>query len=105
MAKRCATGRGGMKQASPAIVRAGAGRNIPILSSSPTTSLPGAIGALARQLPCSALVRTAMNLVIWLLSSAEPSTNSVITADLALTLSQTSSVLLFALQAATINSE
>ena len=102
-ANRCALGRGCLNQASLAIVRAGVGRSIPIHLASPMTSVPGTIGALAGQLPCSALVRAAINLEIWLLSSVEPSTNSVITADLALTLSQASSVSLSILWIAAIN--
>ena len=98
-------GGGDLNQASPAIVRAGVGRSIPIHLSFPMTSVPGAIWCTCRGLPCSALVRVATNLVIWLLSPAEPSTDYMVMADLALTLSQASSVLLSALQAATINSE
>ena len=65
----------------------------------------GLFGALAGQLPCSALVRAAINLTIWSASSFEPSTTSVAVADLALTLSLASSILLSTLWAANINWE
>ena len=47
----------------------------------------GLFGALAGQLPYSALIRVAINLTIWLPNSLELSTTSVAAADLALTMS------------------
>ena len=57
----------------------------------------GLFGELVGQLCCSALVRVAINLLIWLPSSFEPSTTFVAPADLALTLSFASFILLCAL--------
>ena len=65
----------------------------------------GLFGALAGWLLCSALVRGAISLVIWLLSSFELSTTSVVTADLALTLSFASTISLSALWTMTISCE
>ena len=63
----------------------------------------GLLGALAGQLPCSALVKVAINLAIWSPSSFELEGTSVAAADLALTF--VSSVLLSALLAATTSLE
>ena len=65
----------------------------------------GLFGALAGLLPCPALVRMAINLVIWYPNSIVPSTGSVVMTDLALTLLWSSSFSLSALQAAVISWE
>ena len=59
----------------------------------------GLFGALVGLLPCCTLVRAVINLVIWFLNSVVPATGSVVTVDLALTLSWASSFSLSTLQA------
>ena len=63
----------------------------------------GLLGALAGWLPCSALVKAAISLVIWSPSSFELEGTSVVTADLTLTF--VSSISLSALSAVTTNLE
>ena len=74
-------------------------KSIPVHLSSPTASMSWAIWSTARALTCPALVRAAINLAIWFPSSVVPSMGSVVTIDLALTLSWASSFLLSTLQA------
>ena len=82
---------------------AGVTRSVPVHPSSPMASMSGAIWSLLGLLPCPALVRAAISLVIWFPSSVVPLTGLVVTADLALTLSQASSFLPTALQAVIIS--
>ena len=65
----------------------------------------GLLGALAGQVPWSALVKAAINLTIWCPSSLQPVATSVEAADLALTLSLVSSILLSAQCTAITSSE
>ena len=65
----------------------------------------GLFRVVAGWVPCSALVRVAINLVIWSPSSFEPSVTSVAVDDLALTFSLASSILLSVFLAATMNWE
>ena len=93
----------GLAQVSLTTVGVWADRGVLICPSSTMTLCLGLLGALAGQLPCSALVKVAINLVIWSPSSFEPEGTSVAAADLTLTLA--SSVLLSALLAVTTSSE
>ena len=63
----------------------------------------GLFGALAGQVPCSALFRAAINWAIWLPSSFEPSDTSVVTDDHAFPFSFASSFSLSAFLAVTIS--
>ena len=63
----------------------------------------GILGALAGQLPCSAVVKAVISLAIWFPSSFELEGTSVVAADLTLTF--VSSILLSALLASTTSSE
>ena len=65
----------------------------------------GLFGALLGLFPCPAFVRAAISLAIWFPSLEAPLTGSVITANLAFTLSQASSILVSNLQTLTISWE
>ena len=105
MDSRCAADQGSLSQTSLAVMGTGVARSAPVHPSLPQPLCLGIFGALAGLLPCSALVRVAINLAIWCSNSIVPSTGSVVMADLALTLSQASSFSLSILQAAIINWE
>ena len=83
---------------------AGAARSTPLCPSPPMASL-GLFGALAGLLPCPALVRVAISLAICCPNYVVPSPESVVTAALALTLSQISLFSLSVLWAETIDWE
>ena len=65
----------------------------------------GLLGALAGQLPCSTLVKAAVNLANWSPSSFEPEATSVEAADITFTLSLVSSISLSTWHAAITSSE
>ena len=93
----------GLAQASLTIVGAWADRSVSVCPSSPMTLCLVLLGALAGQLPCSALVKAAISLAIWSPSSFELEGTSVAAADL--TLNFVSSISLSALHAVTTNLE
>ena len=96
MANRGAAGGSSLSQTSLGIMGVGATRSVPVGPSSPMASLE-LFGVLWGLLPCPALVRVAISLDIWFPNSVLPSTGSVVTTDLALTLSWALSFLLSAL--------
>ena len=84
---------------------AGAARSVPVHLSPPMTSLSGDIWGPGRVVALLSPGQATINLTIWFPNSVVPSSASVVTADLALTLSWASSFLLPALQAAIISWE
>ena len=102
--RRAASG-GVLAQASPTIVGAGQTGVFLSICPLPQSLILGLFGALAGQVPCSALFRAAINQAIWSPSCFEPSDISVAADDGALTLSFASSVSLLAFLAVTISWE
>ena len=98
MANRGAVDGSGLSQTSSAIMGVGHPGVFLSICPLPWPLCLGLFGALPALLPCPALIRAAISLAIWFPNSVVPSTGSVVTTDLALTLSQASLFLFSALQ-------